>query len=121
MIAAASPNDKPPRGRSVEQFLNLCESAHRRRVDPPQPATIEETVAYADRWPERAHLVRPADPVWFRMAGVSAYTARTIPAFSREWLEQFLATLEAYPTLTGALVVILRRDANGPKGGPQHG
>lgn len=121
MIATSSPDDNRPRGRSVEEFLHLCESAHRRRVDPPQPVSIEETVAYADRWPERAHLVRPADPVWFRMAGVSAFTARTIPPFSREWLEQFLATLEAYPTLAGALVVILKRSVSAPKGGPNHG
>jgi hypothetical protein len=121
MIAASSPDDKRRRSRSIEEYLNLCDNAHRRRVDPPQPDTIAEAVAYADRWPERAHLVRPADPIWFQMAGVSARTARTIPTFSREWLEQFLATLEAYPTLTRALVVILRGAASGQTGGSRNG
>ncbi len=88
------------RPRTVAEYLAECEQVFRERrtnrgATIPQPLTFEEFDAFCDRWPERAHEVRPADTIWLKLAGLSTNTGRPVEPWSIETQERFIQTLVA--------------------------
>ena len=107
----------------MDQYLAECDQAFREKrtnpaANPPEPKTAAELNAVLDRWPKKAHVFLPGDPIWLEHLGLSKNSGREIEPFPVEWFEQFLAAVEAYPKLARALNVLLRRAEAGevPRG-----
>lgn len=120
---ARTPKPKTPEPlptRTVEEFLAECEQVFReRRTNPaatiPQPATGAELDAFCDRWPERAHLVRPADCWILESVGLSLNTGRPVEPLPVEWMERFVVTLDADPEFAATVASLIGTTEGGAK------
>lgn len=109
---------EPMLNRTVEQFLDECEQVFRERLwNPaatiPQPMTAAELDAFCDRWPERAHLVRPADCWILESVGLSLNTGRPVEPLPVELREQIVATVADDPSFVATLARLLESAKGG--------
>lgn len=110
-----SQNPRPSKSspaRTVDQFIHECEQAIREKLTNPaaaipQPETADELDAFCDRWPGRAHLVRPADEWVLESVGLSRNTGRPVEPFAIEWRERFLATLDGDPDFAATVAGLI--------------